>query len=774
VPVNAGFIAVGQVSQAQALRLIGAYGVIFFGVGGAPFQLRADIEFYTRLTGATLVGFSVLLGIGAFMADLGAWLPVPAAGLVVGVAIALHITGLVRAKRVSDRVSVTRGDAVNSSDEADEAERKRLKQILGYADQVPRRVSRELPDPARMLSAPSRWMLSALSRWMSAAPRWMMSALSRWMSAASRWMMSALSRWMSALSRWMSALSRRSQLSLLLTLVGTALWLVTALFTRDSSPGPWGMLAVLSPFWYVGLGLVIAGFVIGCRIEQCAALATVSFGLASTVTPALTYGTPQVQTAAKQMVLTDYVLEHHHIHVTSGIYPAFSALFSGIAWLCSLLGLHGLVGPRSLLGLATYWPVLILLMRIVVLRMLAGRLLPTPARRWTAVLLVLLLGALGQDYFSPQSVGYIMAFGVIGLVMYGRTPQPFGRSATFSLLLLSGVALGPTHELSPYLAAGALIVLAIFRQAPRWAWSTIAVPALAWAGVVHTAVSSSFSFSTLFDITNFRPPYTPATPGLSRLAVVGFNSHALLVALLLLMAIAAVGFFANVRSKRAWAYALCPIVGLSLIAINPYGNEGIFRATIFALPWLAILAMEMPPPQRLLPPLKHPAALIGATFTVLLTFCALFLPTSYAMDGVGVIRPSELALFDYLLSQPRTSNFVVGLGADIDVGSYPPSTVNYDLLSWDTFAKPLQLLTRHPTALTLTAFADAYGVIVTRYGATATSRLYVYYSQSMVQFSQAYGLMTPEQLRTWLRLLESSRNWQLVFHQADSYLFELR
>jgi hypothetical protein len=44
----------------------------------------------------------------------------------------------------------------------------------------------------------------------------------------------------------------------------------------------------------------------------------------------------------------------------------------------------------------------------------------------------------------------------------------------------------------------------------------------------------------------------------------------------------------------------------------------------------------------------------------------------------------------------------------------------------------------------------------------------------MVQFSQAYGLMTPEQLRTWLRLLESSRNWQLVFHQADSYLFELR
>ncbi len=139
----------------------------------------------------------------------------------------------------------------------------------------------------------------------------------------------------------------------------------------------------------------------------------------------------------------------------------------------------------SLWSVATYWPVLLVFMRVVALRMLAGRLLPTTGRRWTAVMLVLLVDSLGNDYFSPQSIGYVLAMGVLAFAVNGLRQRPFDDRRTFWLLLLVGVALGPTHELSPYMAAGALLVLALFGQAPFWTCLPVGLPALAWAGLVH-------------------------------------------------------------------------------------------------------------------------------------------------------------------------------------------------------------------------------------------------------------------------------------------------
>jgi hypothetical protein len=49
---------VGRLAGVEALALIGGYGVIFFGVGGAAFQLRVELDLYARLTGSVLVGFA--------------------------------------------------------------------------------------------------------------------------------------------------------------------------------------------------------------------------------------------------------------------------------------------------------------------------------------------------------------------------------------------------------------------------------------------------------------------------------------------------------------------------------------------------------------------------------------------------------------------------------------------------------------------------------------------------------------------------------------------
>jgi hypothetical protein len=733
---------VGRLAGVEALALIGGYGVIFFGVGGAAFQLRVELDLYARLTGSVLVGFAVLLLAGMVMADVrGLWSPLGAALMILIPAICLHAAGVIEvwlqpadeAKRaVAGRAELVKALLTGFAD-LDHDEMAHSFQADGYEEQPADRdgvePDLEPDDEVHELTIAGRIKL-----------------------------------------KWIP-----QHASLQLTLLGTIFWLAPALWTRDTNPGYWGLLTTINPLWYIGLVMVLAGFALGRRSELRAALATLSFGLATTLTPALVYGTPREQTAGKQMQIVENVLLNHHVHVTAGIYQAFSSMFSGFAGLSELLGIHGMLGHMSLLGLATYWPVLLVLIRVAVLRFLMGRLLPTSSRRWCAVMLVLLVDSLGADYFSPQSIGYVMALGIVAIAINGRTRRPFGDRMTFGLLLLAGVALGPAHELSPYMAAGALIVLAVFGQAPWWSCLPIGVPALLWAGVVHNVISQNFNFGSLFNISNFRPPLTLSTPGLHRLGIVGTQSHLLLVALLILIALGAVGFLANVREKWAWAYALCPIVGVALIAINPYGNEGIFRATLFAIPWMAVLAMRMPHPSRWVPSLRRQPDLLTAGIG--LGLCALlgtFLIAAYAMDGTNVLPRNNVAVVDDVWHQPPHDAFVLSVGSATNPADGATFTYSYQTLEWSQVLQGTPALQQlHPTAADAALLGGRYSAVAAAHGSTPTSPLYLIWDRSSELYADAYGLQSTAQMNAWLQQLKTSSSWKLVDHVGDSYLFQL-
>lgn len=692
---------VGRVTHVEALALTGGYGVVFFGIGAAPFQLRTQLDIWARLTGAALVGFSVVLIIGGIMADIGGlWNPLVAAVIVGVPAILLHALGVTRSRTIS-HLEAALAATVALADRA------------GTADELP---------PAQAQRS------SDLST---------------------------------------------SQLSIVLTAAGTALWLVAALVTRDPHPGYWGMLTTITPLWYCGLVMVVVGLAVGRRSELAAAMAAFSFALATVLTPALVYGAPRESTAAKQMQLSQYILVHHHIDVTGGIYQAFSSTFAGVGALSELLGIHGLLGHMSLWSVATYWPVLLAVIRVAELRLLIGRLVTSTARTWIGVMLVLLVDSLGADYFSPQSIGYVMAIGVVAIAVRGVTPRPFGKHGTFWLLLISGIAMAPTHELSPYMAAGALFVLAMFGQAPFWTCLPVGLPALAWAGVVHKAIGQNFSFSALFSISNFRPPVTVATPGLYRLSIVGTQSHVLLLALLMLIGLGALGFFPNIRTRWAWAYALCPIVGLGFIAINPYGNEGIFRATLFAIPWIAVLAMKMPDPRARVPVLRSPGAMTFAVSTTLLALLVTFLVAAYAMDGTNVLSNGDVSVVSYLLRQPSRNAFVLSVGSASNPADGASFMQNYSTIEWSQVANVSELRQLHPPAVAATAMADRYGIVAATNGATSNSPLYVIWAHTSLLYDNAYGLQSPAQMRDWLRLLQTSPQWHLVDHRDGTYLFKL-
>ena len=187
-------------------------------------------------------------------------------------------------------------------------------------------------------------------------------------------------------------------------LAGTALWLAAAVRIGHVVPGNDGFLSKIMPLWYVGVLLLVAAIAFARKAREPVAIcAVVSLMLALTLTPALAYGMPEIQTAAKHIELVQTILHQHSLNASTGIYDTYSGFFSAIAWLCDLGSI------RDSVGIATFWPCIVGLVGLAELRWLFGSLIDSRFRIWAAVTLAVLANTVEENYFSPQSLGIVLA-----------------------------------------------------------------------------------------------------------------------------------------------------------------------------------------------------------------------------------------------------------------------------------------------------------------------------------------------------------------------------
>ncbi|HUK76146.1 MAG TPA: hypothetical protein VL117_00945 [Thermoleophilia bacterium] len=544
-------------------------------------------------------------------------------------------------------------------------------------------------------------------------------------------------------------------------ILGTAAWVGAAIMAGHITAGTAGFLPHIPPLWYVGVATLLASvYLARGKREAYIALAVVSLTLALTVTPALVYAMPRSQSAAKHIEFVQLILAAHRVRTGSGIYATYSAFFAGIAWLCSVARV------TDAAGLATWWPVLIGLLGLAELRFLMGRAIPSIAGCWVAVMVAVLVNAVGQDYFSPQSIGFVMGLGIYALVLARGGPPPVSARLRNAVLVFSGCALATTHELSPFIVGGVLVVLALFRLArPRWAAVAVLVPATIWAGVNYDVVSGFVSFSFLLHLSNFRPPRTVATPGLARELVVRAGSYALLLGLLVLIIAALIGFWRHRRESWAWAFLLCAGVGLICVAASPYGNEGIFRASLFGIPWLVLVAARAFDGR-----LRRRTVLALAGVSLLL--CGTFLVSTFSLDASNVVRPADLAaLRTFERVSPVRDSYLLEMG----YGSFP-TTVPTLPVTRRYYALPT-VLGRLPWAMRPSA--DDLATLTQLYENLARStsgpggELYVEWSPAMVAYGTEYGLMTGRQAAAWRDLLVASPDWQVVYAERGTVLLRL-
>jgi capsular exopolysaccharide synthesis family protein len=561
-------------------------------------------------------------------------------------------------------------------------------------------------------------------------------------------------------SRWWSDMAYRRLVSLLRSrsllcaTAGGMLCLGSALVHRHIDPGFFGFLTDIGITWYVGLALILVAIALSRPDrEHQIAIAVLLLLVVLTLTPSLVYDGPRSQVAAKHVDLILQIRTLHRLSAAIDIYNSWPGFFAATAWLCDITGI------RNPMDLATAWPPLLGLFRLVALRYLFGQVLRRPYQAWIAVALALLADPIGADYFSPQSVGFVIGMAVFGIAL-SRTRD----AQRLLLILVAGWVLAMSHQLSPYGVGAVLVVLVVFKQVRPW-WTPLLVlaPAVLWALIHRGALSGFLSLKSIGRFQNFRPPKTVASPALERLPVVRETVLALVVGIAIVGLIALLALLRHRRQLRVWALALCPAAGLILVAVNPYGQEGIFRAAIFGIPWLAVLAGHCFSASG-----RRISRLALLVVTAVLT--GTFLVAAFGLDATNVMRPSDVAAFRYF-QQHSTENrrYVLALGAGDLPTSLPPEAGSYASITRDRLNQPV----RQEPALDADSQVETLTARFLKYSRQppARAQLYAVWSPVSSDYGWAYGLQSPDQFAALRDAFRRSRYWNVVFHQDGTYLF---
>ncbi|MCU1527315.1 MAG: hypothetical protein JWP75_1078 [Frondihabitans sp.] len=555
----------------------------------------------------------------------------------------------------------------------------------------------------------------------------------------------------------LGAARRAASRTVLTALLGVALCAVAAVTHRHVDPGFYGFLRHVGPLWYFGLVLILVALLTApVGTDRQLALVVLCLMLVLTGTPAIVYDAARSASTAKHVELVQQIRLTWHISSSVPVYNGWPGFFSGAAWLCDLGGI------RDPFSLARVWPVALGVLRVIGLHFLIRQVVRDPRAAWWATAVAVLADPLGADYFSPQSVGF-----VLGLLVFGFALQmDLGRTRV-ALVLAGGTAAAVSHQLSPYVISGVLLLLAAMNQIrPRWLPLCALIPTVGWTLWHRSSLKGFISLSGIGNPQNFAPPKTTPAPGLGRLAVVSHSVEALLLCVAIAACLALIGLLRGRGSLRTWGAAASPAVGLAFVAINPYGQEGIFRAVLFGLPWLAVLA------GLYFQTLRKRIYLLSPVFAMLTVS---FLVSAFALDPIYVIRNGDITAFQIFRASTGTSadsgQYLLNMGEG-DLPSSPPGQGGTHLTVLRTdLQKPVVQIQRFDGGEQVMDLTTAY----VKYAkvAAGSPTLYALWSPVSAAYDEAYGLQTVTQFTQLRDSFRASPYWSVTYTNGQTYLFRL-
>jgi hypothetical protein len=418
----------------------------------------------------------------------------------------------------------------------------------------------------------------------------------------------------------------RERLGLPLGAAGALMWILAIHAANYSRMGSDGLISILGWPYFLGIALVIAGFVLELTSRNPRSLRLLAL---VAVFVLFLYGTaPAVEPVAE---LTDawihagfiqYILLHGHP------LEAYDARFSWPGAFSMGAVLVKFAGQANALGFIRWFPMVIEFIYLAPLFVIARYSGVGRRAGWLAIVFYYSANWIFQDYFSPQALNYLFYLVVVagalacwrparvaisGVVsgsfrdrftqsrslftldrLTGHSAETtWTRGQNIGLFLIFGLiflAVAMSHQLTPYALILGLLGLLVTRRLGRPELVMLIIVLAAgwlslgasnyWVGHLGAIFGSIGQFGNkLQDNVTSR--------------VVGGQTHVFIVELRILLtlgflSLAGIGFFRRAADSRALEVLVgAPFV---LLGVQDYGGEGLLRVVLFGLPFTSLLA----------------------------------------------------------------------------------------------------------------------------------------------------------------------------------------
>lgn len=547
----------------------------------------------------------------------------------------------------------------------------------------------------------------------------------------------------------------------LLVGLAAAAWVVAMPLSDVERIDGWGLLSALSPVWFASFVLTLAAYVVALRRDDATprllVACQVMLVLLLSGTTAVLYGAPRYPWTQKHIGVASAILSHG-LHRSTDIYDNYPGFFL-------LAGAVHAVTRISFSDLARWAEVAFALASSgAALFAFRGLRLPR-SRRWQALLLLTLGNWIGQGYFAPQALAYVLALVIVGGLLRRAAGTGWwaerGGAVVLAVLFL---ALAASHQLTPFAVLAQAGLLWVFGGGLRWRWPVVFTGILAaWTATAWPYLRAHghvLQFG-LFD--SVRAPGGGLVPSLPGARLVQTAGPALVALLGCLAALAVVRAVRGSPWQRIRPVVLLAVAPVGVLAGQAYGNEGVLRVYLLALPWLSVLIVT-----ELLPAPRGRRVAGAAGLVGLALVGTLAVPAAFALELVNHVDPSEVSAAAWFETHtPAGAPLVVMDGAaptrstDRYALHVSGDRIAADVLSDDpgfrVAAKDPQDLENFAVDACLSAAGDGPGYLLTGPGTA--------------NFGYLYGLFTPATYAGLLQVLGDDPDVTLAHRSGDSAIW---
>ncbi len=583
--------------------------------------------------------------------------------------------------------------------------------------------------------------------------------------------------------------------------IGAALiWIVSLQGVDPYDMNNLGLLSVLRPAYYVALGILIVSVCVMIyqqKVPEYLFLLHISLLiLILHATPPLLYGTLRYSWAWKHVGVVDYIQRYGVVNPNETYLDAYHnwpGFFSLNALLVEVAGLENplVYAPWAqiffnLLGMGA----LLLILKSC-----------TQDRRlvWLGIWFYFLTSWVGQDYFAPQAMGYLLYLVIIGICLhwFGGTlsvskpsikrwlrfdwlvdlfhkafsfhpmraifgaEHPLQRVGLMMIIVLHFVVIASSHQFTPIMTVSAFVLLILFRCCTiRSLPMLITVLTMLWIvyiaviflhGEIENIVESFGQVSenvgsNLISLSTVSPEQQLVSR-MGRLLTGG------------LWALAALGMLRQIL-QGDWnlSVALLTVSPFFMLLGNAYGGEVLFRSYLFSLPFMAFLVGAL-----LLPNARSGKSWLTMVITIVISVAFLvgFLFAYYGKDRQYYFTEEEIKASEYLYKFASENSLLIEGSRN-----YPGQFENYEIFTYIPLSRENPEVHQRMLANPV-AFFERW-MDNDRY-----TRSYLLITRSHKIEVEMLGGMPPKALDIIEQALLESPRFRVVFQNRDARVFVL-